>query len=250
MGKDSQVGTTLYNNNNNGVDEANDVMGRLGWLSQTPKEFRKTVLHRCRLLNFQKGEPIYQLNDPPGGLYGLVSGAVRVSLAPQERGPYIAHIMHPGNWYGLAAAVGRQPRTIALTAARQSQLLLLPMTELEKIVATDPGAWRHFLALAIMNSNIAISAVDDLLIRSPPKRCVAVLLRLSGLRNASQDRILPCEVEIRQEELAHLSNLSRNATGTILRSLAKRGLLELDYRHIRIFDPQALRTILQEDSDV
>lgn len=35
------------------------------------------------------------------------------------------------------------------------------------------------------------------------------------------------EVDVTQEELAYLSNLSRNATGLLLRGLQKRGLIEL-----------------------
>jgi CRP-like cAMP-binding protein len=138
---------------------------------------------------------------------------------------------------------------MGLIAAQQSQLFLLPLVEFQNFAAEIPGAWRHFGTLALMNSATAIGAADDLLIRNPLKRCVATLLRLCGLRHSSQDRVLPCEVEVKQEELAYLSNLSRNATGTILRSLAKRGLLELDYKQIRIFNPGALRAFVHDDDE-
>jgi CRP/FNR family transcriptional regulator, cyclic AMP receptor protein len=244
MSGKSQVRTMLLNES-----EAKKRMRQIGWLSQTPEKFTTAVLGRCQLKNFGPGEPVFRIEDPPGGIYGLVSGTIAVSIAPNEDGPYFAHLMTPGNWFGLGAAAKRQSRAITLTAARQSQLLLFPMTEIDSIVAKNPDAWRHLVSLALMNSDIAIGAVGDLLIRDPVKRCIATLLRLSGHRHSSQDIALSYNAEVTQEELAHLSNLSRNATGSILRSMAKRGLLELSYRQIRVIDPDALRAIVHEKSE-
>lgn len=57
------------------------------------------------------------------------------------------------------------------------------------------------------------------------------------------------EVDVTQEELAYLSNLSRNATGLLLRNLQKRGLIELGYKSISILDAAALQDFVRSDGE-
>ena len=216
--------------------DAKELMERTGWLSQTPQSFRLNVLGRCRLLKVDAGQRIYGIDDPPGGIYGLVSGSVAVSMALQEHGPYLAHLMGVGSWFGLAAAMHRHSRIVGMTATRPSILLLLPMAEFDALVSESPGAWRYFTSLALMNASLSMYAADDLLIRDASRRCIATLLRLAGLRHASAVTSASHDVDVTQEELAYLSNLSRNATGMLLRNMQKRGHIELAYKSIRILN--------------
>ena len=220
--------------------EAKSQLGRVGWLSRTPETFRLNLLGRCRFLKVGDGEHVYGLDDPPGGIYGLASGSVAISMAPQERGPYFAHLMGIGSWFGLAAAMHKHSRVVGMRATRPSTLLLLPMAEFDALVTENPGAWRYFAAMALMNGSIAMNAADDLLIRDTSRRCIATLLRLAGLRNASGLTPAFNDVDVTQEELANLSNLSRNATGLLLRNMQKRGFIERAYKSIRILNAAAL----------
>jgi CRP/FNR family transcriptional regulator, cyclic AMP receptor protein len=124
------------------------------------------------------------------------------------------------------------------------------MAEFDALVAEEPSSWRHFTAMALMNTSIAMSAADDLLIRDASRRCNATLLRLAGLRNARGLTPPLSEVDVTQEELAYLSNLSRNATGLLLRDLEKRGLIELGYKSIRILDAAALQDFVRSGGEV
>ena len=171
----------------------------------------------------------------------MASGSVAISIAPQERGPYFAHLMGVGSWFGLAAAMHRQSRIVGMKATRPSKLLLLPMAEFDALVTENPGAWRYFTAMALMNASVAMNAADDLLIRDTSRRCIATLLRLAGVRNTSGLTPALDEVDVTQEELANLSNLSRNATGLLLRDMQKRGYIELAYKSIRILNAAALQ---------
>lgn len=225
--------------------EAKAQLQRIGWLSQMPEPFRQNFLARCRLQKVAAGERVYGLDDPPGGIYGIASGSVSMALAPQERGPYFGHLMGPGSWFGLAAAMHKHSRVVGVTATRASTLLLLPMTEFDALVAENPAYWRFFTAMALMNTSIAMGAADDLLIRDTSRRCIATLLRLSGLRSNNGLAPAMSEVDVTQEELAYLSNLSRNATGLLLRDLQKRGFIELAYKTIRIMNASALQDLVR-----
>jgi CRP-like cAMP-binding protein len=227
--------------------EAREFMGRTGWLSRTPEEFSSRLLRDCKLLSFATGQPVYDIEDPPGGLYGLVAGRVGIWIAPQERGPYLGHLMRPGHWFGLASVAMRQARAVGLRTVRPSQIFLLPMVKLEALVNEHTKACRYLIGLAEMNSSIAMAAVDDLLIRNPAQRCAAVLLRLAGLRNAVDHTPAVGDVDVTQEELAHLSNLSRSSVGSALRRFQRKGLVDLSYQDILICDAAGLKAFVAAD---
>jgi CRP/FNR family transcriptional regulator, cyclic AMP receptor protein len=223
-----------------------EIVLRQGWLSQTPPWFQSGVLDRCQLRHFKTGESIYSIGDPPGGMFGLVAGGLNLLIAPNERGPYFTHVARPGAWFGEAAAFTGQPRRVGLTAARDSELLHLPLHAIREIVENNPVAWRYFALVTIGHLDLAIGAHDDLMIRDHVKRCVAVLLRLGGCRLSSPPNSLPIEIDLSQEDIAFMSNLSRTTAGAVLRKLEAMGHLEQSYRRIRILAPDALRAMLRD----
>ena len=122
------------------LPQAHAIVSREGWLSFTPPPFRETVLARCKLQAHKAGAMIYSVGDPPGGMYGLAAGSFAISIAPGERGPYVAHFARLGTSFGEAAAFTEQPRRISLVVTRDSEVLHLPLAAIREIVAADPGA--------------------------------------------------------------------------------------------------------------
>ena len=228
------------------IAAAHEIVLRQGWLCQTPPPFQREVLDRCHLQHFATGETIYSIGDPPGGMFGLVSGRLNISIAPNERGPYFVHLARPGSWFGEAAAITGQPRRVGLAAARDSELLHLPLHEIHEIVAKDPAAWRLFALVTISHLDLAIGSSDDHMIRDHVKRCIAVLLRLGGCRQASPTGSIPIEVDASQDDIAQMSNVARTTAGTVLRKLEAMGHLEQSYRRIRILAPDGLRAMLED----
>ncbi len=205
------------------------------------------VLNRCHLCEYAAGQPVYHLGDQPGGTYGLVEGGVAVSIAPGEHEPQFAHFVVPGTWLGETAAFTRQPRRVSLRCTRRSWLLHLALSDIDSIVRDDPDAWRLLALIGIGHMDTAIGAAQDLMLRDPAERCIATVLRLAGCRYDGPGHTETLEVDISQEDLAHISNLSRNATGAILRALEARRLIALAYRRIQVLDARALRQSLTDD---
>ncbi len=227
------------------LPHAHAIVSREGWLSLTPPPFRRSVLARCSLQAHKAGATLYSVGDPPGGMFGLVQGSFALSIAPGERGPYVAHVARPGTWFGEAAAFTEQPRRIGLAVTRDTKALHLPLPEIREIVAADPGAWRFFGLAAIAHNDVAIGAADDLLMRDHFKRSVAVLLRLGGCRYRTPEGAQSVEVDVSQEDFAVMTNLARTTAGAVLRKLAGDGHIEVSYRRVRILAPDALRMVLK-----
>ena len=119
--------------------QAHDVVSRQGWLSFAPPPFRQIVLDRCKLQDFKAGATIYSVGDPPGGMYGLVRGSFALSIAPGERGPYVAHFGRPGTWFGEAEALVEQARWVTLSVTRDSSVVHLAAARASGDCRRRPG---------------------------------------------------------------------------------------------------------------
>jgi CRP-like cAMP-binding protein len=231
------------------IDEVRELVSSRGWLSQTSDDFRSAILGRVSLQAFSPGASIYSVDDPPGGMYGLVAGSVKIAIAPGEDGPFIGHIMTPGSWSGYGPAIAGGARIVGLTAGRNCQVLFLPLRAINEILARDPASWRFLAGLALIDTKIALGAMNDLMIRDEFRRFLAALLRAGDFRHGGghddghDDELV--WLDLNQSELAHMSNLSRTTAGVFLRRLEAEGHVRIGYGRIGLCAPEALRALFR-----
>lgn len=225
-----------------------EILATSGWLSETPPAFREAVLGRCLIKRFERGASIYRTGDPPGGLYGLVRGGVGIELSPNDREPYMGTFARPGFWIGEGSVLTRGPRYIGIRAARDSVLAYLPIAQWDAIVQGNLEAWRWLAHLALRNELLALAVADALMVPGAATRTAAILLILSS-ESGPADQDLPVTIDVSQDTLARMSNLSRSSTGRILQAFEDAGLVAVTYRQIRIVDRDGLRNCRMSGKD-
>lgn len=226
------------------ISAAHEIVSRGGWLSSTPERFRNLVLKKSILQKVGAEQIIYSAGDPPGGIYGLVSGGLRVSIAPAEQAAFKAHLFVPGSWTGEAAAISMKPRLVAVSSTRETNLLHLPSSAVNAILHEEPEAFRSFASLTHWHLSTALGVIGDLMLRDPDKRIVSALLRLSGCRSETPIGLGLVELDLAQDDLALISNVGRTKVNNVLRALQAAGQIEIGYRRIRVLVPDALRGML------
>ena len=220
----------------------------VGWLSLCEPAFAEVVLGKTRIQVLEAGDPLFHPGDQSTGIFGLLFGAVAVSFVVPEFGPSVSHILQPGAWFGEMAYV-RKPHAIGAHATRPTRAVFLAARDIEALVAEEPRRWTEFTQLAILNAQLAMGTVYDLMLRDPLHRCAATLLRLAGLRHGPPLAVsVPVELDITQADLAHMTNLSRNSVGAILRVLREKRCVDMDYGQLHITDPMGLKMLLNLES--
>jgi len=217
-----------------------------GWLGQTPAAFRQSVLERAVRRDFGTNEALHFAGDDAGGMYGILTGSVRATIAADEHGPYFFHLLRPGTWVGEGPSIVGQARPVTLSASRATSLLYLQQRAIQEITQKDPAYWRYFVMPLMGHLNVAMGAVTDLMIRDPVRRLAAVMLRLGGCRFAASPPVAALEIDANQEDIAIMANLSRTTTGSVLRTWEADGLIELAYGRLIIHAPDRLRHLLAE----
>lgn len=216
-------------------DGINRTMRASGWLARMPDAFCHDVLSRCHLRSFSAGEAIFRTGDPPGGIYGLVSGLVSVNAAMPDAAAQMVHIGLPGAWTGEGCFMTGQPRRGELRAMSHCQMLHLPLTAMEELAAQDSRAIRAFGVISILGVDVLIRIIHDLQKANAAQRIASVLHRLSD------DGARP--VPVSQEQLAEATSASRKVVNASLRRFADSGWIEKrrGYRSVIVLDEAALR---------
>jgi CRP/FNR family cyclic AMP-dependent transcriptional regulator len=215
-----------------------------GWLRLGEPAVRDAFLKAGRIRRFADGARVYDFEQEQTCIWGVTHGVIRISVTMNEQDAKLAHCGGPGFWFGETAVILGLGRSVQAVASGETRLCAIERSDIVELAREAPEVWRMVGVLCGMNQLIAIGAGDDLMIRDPRKRLVAVLLRLSGHRNAFQGTPPIAAVPLTHVELADAAALSRSKTAEILRELGERGVIKAEYGAIRIVEPASLKGLL------
>ncbi|QPC42050.1 Crp/Fnr family transcriptional regulator [Kaustia mangrovi] len=210
-----------------------------GWLSRQPEWFVREALAHASVETFEAGEAIYRIGGPPGGIYGLVDGTLKVSTAPVHGAPRFIVFGIRGHWAGEGPYLTGEPRRAELRAVTRCTLMHLSLDAMNRITAQNAEAIRCFAGITVTHFDVLARIVDDLLIPRAAQRIASVLHRTVLLTSPT----LP----ISQEELGGMANASRKQVNAALARFAEQGWIRHSYRSIEVCDSQALLAFAEKN---
>lgn len=219
--------------------EIRTVLTRVGWLSLQSESFQAEVLRRGRLVHYAANEPLFLLGDPPGGVYGIVRGAVTVMLSPPTEIPRPFHIGLAGSWIGEGPFLTGEDRRVSMYAAIETWAVRLSLEAMEQIVREDPAAMRCFIRILAMNLDILVRAFYDIQDPDDERRVALALLRLSTDTHGS--------VPLTQAVLGEMSGVSRKRVNAALKRLVAGGYVAKGYRSITVRNASALSELAHRE---
>ncbi len=212
---------------------------KTGWFGNQPTGFQSLVIKFGFIKKFEEGEVVYNFDDPPGGIYCVLSGSLSVDLVSSIVGPSLAGRISIGLWMGEGPYLMGTPRVTTLYAREKCSAFYLPLSAMYRIEELDHTAGRRFGQIAFIHLKSAIEAVSILLLAKAEWRLAASLLRL---RELTQSDV----IHISQQELGNMSNSSRNSVSAALGLFAKNGWIKKGPRKIEMVNPKALSMLLRE----
>jgi CRP/FNR family cyclic AMP-dependent transcriptional regulator len=227
-------------------EEGLAILESRGWLAGTPPEFRNLFLSAARWRSIDRGAIVTLGGEERNDVIGLADGTVVVTSALGNAATPVMHMAHAVLWMGYGPLLLERPRVVTVEARTDLWIAVIPRASILPLLDETTRWWRCFTRLLAEYGDISAMIASDLLIRQSDRRLAATILRFAGLRGLCPDHTEQVRIEVTQSELAEASNLSRNATGTILRKLAAKGYITTDYRGIVVCDPASLQRLVDE----
>jgi len=186
--------------------------------------------HVCR-----KGEPV-------SAWFGVISGLVKLGSVSPEGKTVTYTGVTAGGWFGEGSLLKKELRRYDAVALRDTRIAALPRTTFLWLLAHSIPFNRFILDQ--LNERLAqmISLVDSDRMRDPEAR---VAHCLASLFNAQLYPGTENYLQISQEEIGHLSGLSRQRVNHALQVLQDKGLLRVEHIGVTVVNLSALRRVVR-----
>jgi len=200
-----------------------------------PGDVQHLLLQAAHRRQLQRGDSLFLKGSAPDALFGVVSGALRVSVvAPGGREAVIA-VLEPGHWFGeVSLFVGRE-RVYDTCAVEPAEVAVVAAEDFHRLVDTQPAVHMAFTRLVCMRLRQALAWIDDAILQPLPVRLAHRLLTLDarpGAAAADGAAVLA----VSQEDLAFMLGVSRQSVNRQLKLWEDEGVLRVGYRVVELMD--------------
>jgi CRP-like cAMP-binding protein len=195
---------------------------------------------------FAKGERIFAQADPGDGLYGVVTGRVRISTSSTDGKELFLNIMEPGDTFGEIALLDGRPRTATASTTAASELVVIPRDQFSGLLRREPELVTHVIDLLCQRVRWLSGLAEDSALLPAPARLARRLLSLGTMHGQATPNGI--RLSISQEEMARFVGLSRQVVNQHLQSWKAQQWVGLGRSNITILDAAALQVIVAHES--
>jgi len=218
--------------------------GRLArdpWFASLRPDMIELMLSLAVERRYRANELVYGANDASSGIYGLLSGGVRLS----QYTPTGKHILYatfsPGTWFGVISEFDGLPRPHNAIAVEPTRLLQIPSAAFREIVSRD---WRYCFDMArsvVVLFRNTLDLLAQMRTLPYPARVAQTLLAMSDHELAVQGG--GADPRVTQDDLAAIVGVTRQTISRLLTDWEGRGIVERGYGQVKLLDASALSRI-------
>lgn len=202
------------------------------WFAGLPGLTQTRVSESLLRTTGRRGDVMLHANAKVEGCYAVLSGLIKVQTVPVKGRSSSFLGVACGEWFGEGSALKAEPRRYEVIALRDTELLCLPLTEFDHLRATSIGFNQFLVSQLNLRVSQAMALIEATRLRTPEQRVALSLSRQFWSRTR--------KLGLSQDELASLVGISRQTANRALQSLARRGLVTLEFGRVDILDDDAL----------
>lgn len=210
------------------------------WFSELPQPVLDDIQAQARYRKLEDGECVYAKDDMPDGLYGVLSGAARISNIGQDGREAVLAILSPGSWFGEVSLFDGLPRSHDTHASGPTELLFIPRQSFQQLLERHAELYPLFMRLLCRRLRLSFTMQEDSALLPLPSRLAKRLLMHAHNYGQTEDSGGRLAVQLSQESLGLMLNSSRQSINKLLKRLEAAGWLQIRYGLIIIADEQAL----------
>lgn len=211
------------------------------WFKSLPETLQTELLDAAVVVHLKSGQLLFAQGDSAQGLYAVISGAISIGRQREDGKEALLTLLESPNWFGEITLFDRMDRTHNAFAVADSVLVHIAGEKLDQILEREPRYWQNFGQLLTNKMRMMMNQAEDLALRTTAQRLAKRLVFFAESFDSHQDRSRRV-IQIQQEQLALMLNITRQTTNQMLKDLERQSLIKLVYGAIEIIDLEGLRT--------
>lgn len=198
------------------------------------------------LVEYAAGVDLYRQGDPPGPLYILQSGRVKLYRQSKDKCQILA-LPAPGECLGAESLPTGTPMPYSATSLTAITAVSLPPDTLQTLLDEHPDFQEVFLRLITDRLKQFVTLVHDLAFRDVTSRLAMVLVARAEIEGQPHNDGIFFDRLLSQQEFADMAGTAREVVYRTFKRFEADGLVHLTRGSILIRDLPSLRAIaLQE----
>lgn len=218
------------------------VLKQIALLSDLPDEVLVKLASQLHIKEFKKNETVVLKGQPSSELFFLFKGRLKV-VDFSANGKEIAFMhINKGSHFGELALIDGKPRSASIVATESSTVAYLSSADAKQLMYTNPSVSEKLLkqlASIIRQNNERIMLLGS---ASATNRINILLLKYAKV----EDQNLVIEKLPTQNEIATMTNTTRETVSRTLARLTELGLIKKEGKRIIIISPKELEKLNQE----
>ncbi len=220
-----------------------DLLLRNRWLRDLPRDSLDDMAALARLLRLDDGQLLHAKDDPADGLYGVVSGTIKVSSTGLDGREAVLTVLSPGSWFGEISLFDGLPRTHDAHANGLTELIMIPRRGFQDLLDRRPELYPHFMQLLCRRIRLSFAMLEDSALLPLSSRLAKRLLMHAHNYEQTDQGTNQATIQLSQESLGLMLNSSRQSINKLLKRLEQAGWLRIQYGQIVILDEAALASL-------
>jgi len=215
-----------------------DMLAASAWWHGLDDAQRRRVSLEVEERRFSGGSVVMRKGEIVDAWTGIIEGLVKMSSVSAAGKSVTFTGVGPGGWFGEGSLLKSEARKYDIVALRDTRIAWMPRATFDWLLGSSI-AFNRFLLLQL-NERLGqfIGLVEYERLLEPDARVARCLAEMFNPYLYPGHR---AELEISQEEIGYLSGLSLQRVHQALQTLARAGLLDVDYGRVRIRDLAGLK---------
>jgi CRP-like cAMP-binding protein len=204
-------------------------------------------LPRKSIMDFRKGQVIFDENQPSRGLHLVVQGRVKVSIPLDDGCQTVVDIFTTDDFFGESSLLGRGANTERAVALDNCTLMSWTAAEIEDQVERQPRLGIALLQMLVKRTLDYEERLQSFALDKTPERVMRTLLRFAerlGVRTEDGSMRIP---PLTHQVISEYVGTSREIVTFQMNQLRQKGYLRYSRKGIQVY-ADALREHLREQS--
>ncbi len=193
------------------------------------------------VVNFPKHSTIFEEGRRPDGLYILIRGKVKLSIALKGGRTLIMGIAQPGEVLGLSATMSGKPAECTAETLTPAQFSFVERKEFLHLI--EKHCELCVLVVEVLSHQLR-EAVDMIHYSSgsqpAAEKLASLLISWASTNGEVSEQGLELKLPLTQEEIGQMIGVSRETISRLLAGFEKDGILSLEGSRLRILRQEAL----------
>jgi CRP/FNR family transcriptional regulator len=206
------------------------------------KSLEDPLLHLpCSIIvEFNKGQMIYNQDQPSTSIYLIIDGRIKVSRQADDGRDVVVNIYQPDEFFGESALVNLPHRCEQAKALENTKLMAWSKAEIEDIITKRPRLAVALLQILVQRSIDFTQRIENLSVDSIARRLVRLLLHFSERLGTMEENGSVSVTPFTHEFLAQYVGTSREIVSLHMNHFRRQGYLKYSRKGIILYR-EALR---------